>query len=166
MAWITPLNDLTNIFLYPECVLVAQSCPTPCDSMDCCQAPRSMGWSRQEYWSRLPFPPPGDLPDLGIIPTSPVSPALAGGFYHWDTWEAPFFILLVLVFIVKLNIGRKELNSRNLWHVKSRKDVLFHYRKNDVSAWGRDLVLVRASSESYSFCSQRAKCQILFHCCR
>ena len=36
----------------------------------------SMGFFRQEYWSGLPFPPPGDLPDPGIEPTSPVSPAL------------------------------------------------------------------------------------------
>ena len=35
------------------------------------QAPRSMGFSRQEYWSGLPFPSPGDLPDLGIEPRSP-----------------------------------------------------------------------------------------------
>ena len=41
------------------------------------QAPQSKGFSRQEYWSGLPFPPPGDLPDLGIKPTSLVSPALA-----------------------------------------------------------------------------------------
>ena len=36
-----------------------------------CQAPLSMGLSRQEYWSGLPFPPPGDLPDAGIKPRSP-----------------------------------------------------------------------------------------------
>ena len=41
------------------------------------QAPLSMGFSRQDYWSGLPFPSPGDLPDPGIEPTSP---ALAGGF--------------------------------------------------------------------------------------
>ena len=35
------------------------------------QAPPSMGFSRQEYWCRLPFPSPGDLPDPGIEPTSP-----------------------------------------------------------------------------------------------
>ena len=40
------------------------------------QAPLSMGFSRQEYWSELPFPSPGDLPDTGIKFTSPVSPAL------------------------------------------------------------------------------------------
>ena len=42
-----------------------------------------MGFSRQEYWSGLPFPSPGDLPDPGI---EPVSPALAGGFF---TTELP-----------------------------------------------------------------------------
>ena len=36
-----------------------------------CQAPLSMGFSRQEYWSELPFPSPGDLPDPGIKPGSP-----------------------------------------------------------------------------------------------
>ena len=39
------------------------------------QAPPSMGFSRQEYWSGLPFPSPGDLPDPGIEPVSPAFPA-------------------------------------------------------------------------------------------
>ena len=43
-----------------------------------CQAPASMGISKQEYWSGLLLPPPGDLPDPGIKPSSP---ALAGGFF-------------------------------------------------------------------------------------
>ena len=45
------------------------------------QAPLSLGFSRQEYWSGLPFPTPGDPPDPGIEPTSSVSPALVGGFF-------------------------------------------------------------------------------------
>ena len=45
------------------------------------QAPPSMGFSRQEYCSGLPFPSPGDLPHPGIEPTSLTSPALAGGFF-------------------------------------------------------------------------------------
>ena len=45
------------------------------------QAPPSMELSRQEYWSGLPFPTPGDLPDPGIEPKSPVASALAGGFF-------------------------------------------------------------------------------------
>ena len=44
------------------------------------QAPLSMGFSRQEYWSGFPFPSPGDLPEPGIEPMSLTSPALAGGF--------------------------------------------------------------------------------------
>ena len=53
-------------------MLVAQSCLTLCDPMDCSL---SMGFSRQEYWSGLPFPPPGDLPDPGIGPRSPARQA-------------------------------------------------------------------------------------------
>ena len=45
------------------------------------QAPLSMEFSKQEYWSGLPFPTPGDLPDPGIKPTSFASPALAGRFF-------------------------------------------------------------------------------------
>ena len=42
------------------------------------KAPLSMGLPRQEYWSRLPFPPPGDLPDPGIEPVSPMSVSCIG----------------------------------------------------------------------------------------
>ena len=53
------------------------------------QAPLSMGFSRQEYWSGLPFPISGDLSSPGIKPMSPISPALAGGFfYHCANSEA------------------------------------------------------------------------------
>ena len=53
------------------------------------QAPGSMGFSRQEYWSGLPFPPPGDLPDPGIEPVSLASPSLSGRFFTTSTtWEA------------------------------------------------------------------------------
>ena len=46
-----------------------------------CQFPLSMGFSKQKYWSRLPIPLPGDLPDPGIKAMSPMSPALAGGSF-------------------------------------------------------------------------------------
>ena len=46
-----------------------------------CQAPLSKGFSTQEKWSGLPCPPPGDLPNPGIEPVSPASPALAGRFF-------------------------------------------------------------------------------------
>ena len=51
---------------------VAQSCPTLVTLWTvACQAPLSMRFSRQEYWSGLPFPSPGDLPDPGIEPRPP-----------------------------------------------------------------------------------------------
>ena len=50
------------------------------------QTPLSMGFSRQEYWSGLPFPPPRDLPNPGAEPASPAYPALAGRFF---TTEPP-----------------------------------------------------------------------------
>ena len=53
------------------------------------QAPVSMGFSRQEYWSGLPCPSLGDLPDPGIEPASRMFPALVGGFSTTSAaWEA------------------------------------------------------------------------------
>ena len=53
------------------------------------QAPLCMGFSQQEYWSGLPFPPPGHLLDPGIEPTSPASPALTGRFFTTEPPEKP-----------------------------------------------------------------------------
>ena len=54
-----------------------------------CQAPLSMGFSRQEYWSGLPFFTPGDLSDPGIEPASLVAPELVGELFTTSaTWEA------------------------------------------------------------------------------
>ena len=76
------------------CVCVCV-CALSCDQLfstqwtKALQAPLSMAFSRQEYWSRLPFPSPRDLPNPGIKPTSLVPPVLAGKFfYHWATWKA------------------------------------------------------------------------------
>ena len=56
------------------------------------QAPLSIGFSRQEYWSGLPFPPPGDLPDPEIESMSLITTVLADGFFTTRaTWEAPFY---------------------------------------------------------------------------
>ena len=59
------------------------------------QVPLSMGFSRQKYWSGLPFPPPRDLPDPGVKPMSLV---LAGGFFTTSaTWEAHLMSLAVAI---------------------------------------------------------------------
>ena len=75
--WVCLIMSLSH------CYLVAKLCLSFCNPKDCvaCQASLSMGFPRQEYWSGLPFLPPGDLPNPGIEFTSPVSPALAGGIF-------------------------------------------------------------------------------------
>jgi len=72
------------------CAKSLQSCPTLCDPLTVAhQAPLSMGFSRQEYRSGLPFPSPRDLPDPGIEPVSLLCPALASEFFTTSApWEA------------------------------------------------------------------------------
>ena len=67
-----------------------------------CQVPLSMGLPRLEYWSELPFPSPGDLPDPGI---KPESPALAGGFFTTEPPRKPW---------------QKPENQKR-WHLDRRK---------------------------------------------
>ena len=55
-----------------------------------CQAPLSMGFSRQEYWSGLPFPSPGDLPNPEIELVSAASPALQQTLYPLRHLKSPF----------------------------------------------------------------------------
>ena len=72
------LSHFSRVLLFPTPWTIAR------------QAPQSMGFLRQEYWSGLPCPPPGDLPNPGIKPESLMSPALAGKFLTTSTtWEAP-----------------------------------------------------------------------------
>ena len=59
------------------------------------QAPLSMKFSRQKYWSGLPFSPPEDLPDPGIEPTSLASPALAGRFFTTVPPGKPIQLILI-----------------------------------------------------------------------
>ena len=59
-----------------------------------CQFLQPMGFSRQEYWSGLPFPSPGDLPDPG---EKPASPALAGGFLTTEPPGKPHFSTYYIV---------------------------------------------------------------------
>ena len=69
------------------------------------QAPPSLGSSRQEHWSGLPCPPPGDLPDPGIEPVSLMSRALTGWFFTTRaTWEAPILFYFIPVYS-RTNLG-------------------------------------------------------------
>ena len=68
----------SNLFIVPVCAKLLQSCPTLCGPTDLARhAALSLGFSRQEYWSGLPCPPPGDHPNPGIEMASLISLALA-----------------------------------------------------------------------------------------
>ena len=72
-----------------------------------CQAPLSMGFSRQEYWSELPCPPLRDFPDSGTEPVSLTSPVLAGGFFTTGaTWEATKHLT------VNYSAANKDVNNQ------------------------------------------------------
>ena len=93
------------LYIFSVCVHVhaesLQLCPTDCDPMDCCSPGSvSMGFSRQEYWSGLSCPLPGDLHHPGIKPASLMSPVLAGGFFTTSsTWEASILSMYSVIYI-------------------------------------------------------------------
>ena len=79
-------------FLY-VCAKLLQSCSTLCDPWTVAhQAPLSMGFSRQEHWSELPFPSPGDLPYPGIEPIALTSPTLPSGLFTTRQPRKPYFL--------------------------------------------------------------------------
>ena len=86
----TPSSLSTLMGMKPFVCLRAQPCLAICDPHGWAhQATLSIRFPRQEYWSALPFPCPGDLPNPGIRPPSSVSPALAGGFLTIEPPEKP-----------------------------------------------------------------------------
>ena len=112
---------LTSYSLYMWKLLVcsvAQSCQTLCYAMDCSpQAPLSMVFSRQEYWSGLPFSPSRNLPLAETEPECPVFPALAGRFF---TTEPPGKSMWKLAFIKHLGESRSVMsNSVTPWTIQS-----------------------------------------------
>ena len=80
VSWLNKQGIQNSGPSYPLCIVlgVLLSCVR---LMDCAQAPLSMEFPRKEYWSRLPFPPSGDLHDPGTEQVPLASPALAGRFF-------------------------------------------------------------------------------------
>ena len=75
------MSFLINLY----CAKLLQLCLTLCNHMDYShQGPRPMQFSRQQYWSSWPFPPPGDLSNPGIEPMSPAAPALQANSVPWS----------------------------------------------------------------------------------
>ena len=89
--------------------------------MDCSLPGSSVyGFSRQEYWSGLPFPTSGNCPSLGTEPASRVSPALAGGFFTINaTWEAHILDSSPAKHLL-------QMFSSSLWLVFSFPHIIFH----------------------------------------
>ena len=85
----SPQTTRVDLFKVPACIHAKSLVSDSMGPYGPCQAPLSMGFSRQEYWSGLPFPPPRDLPHPGIEPASLTSSALADKLTTSATWEAP-----------------------------------------------------------------------------
>ena len=77
------------------------------------QAPLSMRFPRQEYWSELTSPPPEDLPDPGTEPMSLASPELVGRFFtRSDSWEVGNFVTLLFIFpLLENNLFSSSLQT-------------------------------------------------------
>ena len=108
------IRDLYNVFWLCQMYLFLQKVKVKCKSLRCvqifvtawtvaCQSPLSMGSSRQEYWSGLPCPPPGDLPDPGI----------KLHLLHWQVDSLPLShpgsLNLSLLIIIPFSLGYKEV---------------------------------------------------------
>ena len=85
-----------------------------------CQAPLSMEFSRQEYWTGLPFSPPGDLPDPAMATASSVTPALAGRFFTTAPPGKPHLIpiinLIIIIILAVHTIPYPSFPTGNLIH--------------------------------------------------
>ena len=79
-----------------------QSYLTLCNPKDYCSLPGFIGFSKQEYWIGLPCPPPGDLPDPGIKPVSPVTPALQADSLLLSHQGSPFSLIVLTTFLSQL----------------------------------------------------------------
>ena len=102
MTKLNELNDIQHlsVLLLFSLSVTSNSSATPW--MVAHKAPLSMGFPRQEYWSGLPFPPPGDLPDPEM---EPKSPALADGFFTTESPGKPSFKILIVNFILFKNFA-------------------------------------------------------------
>ena len=98
------------------CAKSLQSSLTLCNPMDYSpQVPLSLEFSRQGYWHGLPCPPPGDLPNSGIKPMSPVTPVLQANSLPLSHWGSPQLEVIVKSFttekLLKLKRKRKKCES-------------------------------------------------------
>ena len=129
------------------CVLsLVQLFSTPCTVAH--QAPLSMGFSGQEYWSGLPFSSPVELPDAGLEPTSP---ALAEGFFTSEHLGSPenrarlFKHLIVICTVPIVPVGQRIWGAYNLYTLESwcgKRETSFKFISNCIclATLGKSLI--------------------------
>ena len=120
------------------------------------QTPLSMGFFRQEYWSGLPCPPPGDLPNPGIEPISLMPPALSGRFLRWPPAEptgvGSYFLLQGIFLTQGSNPGLlhckhildhlSHQGSTCLFHTRSDKEVTTHTVRYQIVSYLEELFVL------------------------
>ena len=116
----------------PRCSLVTQSCPSLCSPMDCvaCQSPLSMRFSRQEYWSGLPFPTPGTFQTQGSNPR----------LLRWQADSLPLRpqggLLGLTVIRFKFSSGTYYLSGFGLdWEFRSEQATFLHSWLYNLLGW-------------------------------
>ena len=132
------------------------------------QAPLSMGFPRQEYWSGLPFLPPGDLPDPGIEPESSVSPALVG-FFTTEPLGKPSNLIAKIRSLINV-CWESWLNG---WHtmsayrIFSKNVICMKYINLEIITWGICALLwttkLRQRSVKQSACTHRLSDVAVIH---
>ena len=105
-----------------ECPVMSDYFATPWTVA--CRAPLSMGFHRQAHWIGLPFPSPGDLPNPGIKPASPLS---ASGFFTTEPLGKPQWIPIIMI---KLTVRSAGYLS---WRIPVPQDVHVHFSPNSVA---------------------------------
>ena len=97
-----------------------------------CQASLSMEFSRQEYWSDLPFPPPRYLPDPETEPTSPPSPALSGEFFTTLPPGKPISVIFLLINtnVICWSTFHKDL-GKTYWYLQPYEPFCFSFHLKD-----------------------------------
>ena len=128
-----------------------------------CQAPLSKGFSRQEYWSELPFPPQGDFPDPGIKLMSPVSSALADGFFTTEPSGKP---MEQEAASVKESIEMTYSNC--FWHLSPQSFNLFYgiresWAFTEIHSWKCKESYLKMCKESYI--EMNSNCSLFCNCC-
>ena len=95
-----------------------------------------MGFSRQEYWSGLPCPPPGDLPHPRIEPVFLMSPALKGGFFTtnatWKSWAVELLITSLMLICIKVLLERTRTVYRRWWRRVCAYLLLWEQNRNSL----------------------------------